>query len=267
MTGSDFVEQAKGAAVVLTSLSGVAYACGYLAVRARARAIGADPGFLLVDQAYVFAGFRFVVLLMLSLLIAAPALLTLRWLAARALPTAAGPLAALEWGAIAVAAVATLWAYLVTTRVNGVLLAPSSDWAARAALEGGGASGFLFTLGATAGAAALLLWTRAHFRRAGALDPLGAALALVCGLLIVLLPVEHGVFHADRTARRLDGAPAGLGGLAVPIWVVDRTADRVTLLGRGADGRLKLAAVKADALDGVAVVKIGSLSDAVADNP
>jgi hypothetical protein len=98
-------------------------------------------------------------------------------------------------------------------------------------------------------------------------DPLGAALALVCGLLVVLLPVEHGVFHADRTARRLDGAPQGLGGLMAPIWVVDRTADRVTLFGRGADGRPRLAAVKADQLDGVPVVRIGSLSDAVGDKP
>lgn len=266
MTGGDFIEKVKNGAVVLTSLSGAAYACGYVAVRARARAIGADPGFGLVDQAYVFAGYRFVVVLLLSLLIAAPVLLGLRWLAARTLHADAGPLFALEWGGAVVAGVATLWAYLATTGVNGVLLVPSSGWAAEAVL-GRNAYGFVFTLGVTAAGAALLLWSRAHFLRAGRLDALGAALALVSVLLVVLLPVEHGVFHADRTARRLDGVPQGLGGLAAPIWVVDRTADRVTLFGRGSDSRPLLVTVKADQLDGFAVVRIGSLSDAVGDKP
>jgi hypothetical protein len=266
MTSGDFIDQVKNTAVVLTSLSGAAYACGYVAVRARARAIGADPGFALVDQAYVFAGFRFVVVLLLSLLIAAPVLLGLRWLAARALLMGAGPLLTLEWSGTVVAGAATLWAYLATTGVNGVLLVPSSDWAAAAAL-GRNAFGFLFTFGATAATAALLLWSRAHLARAGRLDALGSAIALVTGLLVVLLPVEHGVFHADRTARRLDGAPQGLGGLAAPIWVVDRTADRVTLFGRDRDGRPRLVTVKADRLDGVAVVRIGSLSDVVGDMP
>ena len=95
------------------------------------------------------------------------------------------------------------------------------------------------------------------------LDLLGAALTLILALLIVLLPVQHGVFHADRTARRLDGAPQGASGLAPPVWVVDRTADRVTLLGRGADGQARLVALKADQLDGVAVVGVGSLNEAL----
>ena len=85
MTGGDIVESVKNAAIVLTSLAGAAYGCGYLVVRARARALGADPGFALVDQAYIFAGFRFVLVLLLSLLISVPVLLILRWLASRAL--------------------------------------------------------------------------------------------------------------------------------------------------------------------------------------
>ncbi len=266
MTGGDFIESVKNAAVVLTSLSGAAYACGYLAVRARARALGADPGFALVDQAYVFAGFRFVVVLLIALLISVPALLLLRWLAGRALLLGAGPLFALETGGAIVAGALTIWVYLATTRVSGVLLLPSSDWAAEAVL-GRNSYGFLLVLGATAAAAALLLWSRAHLLRAGGLDPLGAALALISALLIVLLPVEHGVFHADRTARRLDGDLQGAGGLAPPIWVIDRAADRVTLFGRGADGHPRLVTLKAEQLDGVAVGSVGSLSDAVGDKP
>ncbi len=62
--------------------------------------------------------------------------------------------------------------------------------------------------------------------------------------------------------------PPGASALAAPIWMVDRAADRVTLFGRGADGHARLVTLKADQLDGVAVVRIGSLSDAVGEaNP
>ena len=264
MTGNDVVELVKNAVVVLASLSGAAYACGYLVVRARARALGADPGFALVDQAYVFAGFRFVLVLLLSLLISVPVLLLLRWLGSRALLLGAGPLGVLEMGGAVLAATLTIYAYLATTRVNGALLSPSSDWVAGAVL-GRNSYGALLGLATTVGAAALLVWAREHYLRAGAFDPLGATLALVAGLLIALLPVQHGVFHADRTARRLDGAPQAASGLAPPIWVVDRAADRMTLFGRGADGHARLVTLKADQLDGLAVVGIGSLSEAVGE--
>src|SRR3974390_161726 len=115
MTGSDIAESVKNAAVVLTTLSGEAYACGFLVVRARARALGADPGFVLVDQAYVFAGFRFVLVLLLSLLISVPLLLLLRWIGGRTLLLDAAALWALEAGATVVAGALTIWVYLATT--------------------------------------------------------------------------------------------------------------------------------------------------------
>ncbi len=264
MTGSDIADTVKNAVVVLTSLSGAAYACGYLAVRARARALGADPGFALVDQAYVFAGFRFVLVLLLSLLICVPALLLLRWLGGRALLLGEGPFLVLETAGAMFAAALTIYAYLATTRVNGVLLSPSTDWIAGAVL-GRNAYGALLGLVTTLGAVALLVWAREHYLRAGAVDPLGAALALIAGLLIALLPVQHGVFHADRTARRLDGALQAANGLAPPIWVVDRSADRVTLFGRGADGHARLVTLKAEQLDGIAVIGVGSLGDVLGD--
>ena len=264
MTGNDVVESVKNSVVVLASLSGAAYACGYLVVRARARALGADPGFVLVDQAYVFAGFRFVLVFLLSLLISVPLLLFLRWLGGRALLLGPGSLFALETGAAIVAGALTIWVYLATTGVSGVLLSPSSNWVDGAVL-GRNPYGTLLALATTAAAAALLLWSRAHFLRVGDLDPLGAALALVVVLLLVLLPIQHGVFQADRNARRLDGAPQAASGLNPPIWVVDRTADRVTLFGRGADGHARLVTLKADQLDGVAVVEIGNLGDVLGE--
>jgi len=267
MTGSDIVESAKNAAVVLTTLSGATYACGFLVVRARARALGADPGFVLVDQAYVFAGFRFVLVLLLSLLICVPLLLLLRWLAGRAVLLDPGPLFALETGAAVVVGALTIWVYLKTTGVSGVLLSPTSNWVVGAVL-GRNSYGALLALATTAAAAVLLLWSRVHFLRVGDLDPLGAALALIVVLLLVLLPIQHGVFQADRNVRRLDGAPQGVSGLTPPIWVVDRAADRVTLFGRGADGHARLVTLKAEQLDGVAVVEIGKLTDAVGEpNP
>jgi hypothetical protein len=264
MTGGDIIDAVKNAAVVLTSLSGAAYACGYLAVRARARALGSDPGFTLVDQAYVFAGFRFVLVLLLSLLISVPVLLLLRWLGSRALLLNPGPLSGLEVSAAAVVGALTIWDYIATTGVRGVLLAPSSAWVSQAAL-GRGPLGTLLVLATTAAAAALLMWTREHYLRAGGLDLLGAALALITGLLVVLLPVQHGVFYADRTVRKLEGAPQAATGLSPPIWMVDRTADRVTLFGRGTDGHARLVTVRADQLDGVPVVGIGSLTDVLGD--
>lgn len=264
MTGSEIAESVKNAAVVLTALSGAAYACGFLVVRARARALGADPGFVLIDQAYVFAGFRFVLVFLLSLLISVPLLLLLRWLGGRALQLDPGPLFALETGAAIVAGALTIWVYLATTGVSGVLLSPSSNWVAGAAL-GRNPYGVLLALATTVATAALLLWSRAHFLRTGHLDQLGASLALIAMLLLLLLPIQHGVFHADRNARRLGGAPQGASGLAPPVWVVDRAADRVTLFGRGADGHARLVTLKADQLDGVAVVEVGKLSDALGE--
>ena len=66
---SGIADAAKDAGVVLAALSGAAYGCGYLALRARAHALGTDPGFALIDQAYVFAGFRFVLALLFALLV------------------------------------------------------------------------------------------------------------------------------------------------------------------------------------------------------
>jgi hypothetical protein len=267
MTVGDIVESVKNAAVLLTSLAGAAYACGYLVVRARARALGADPGFALVDQAYVFAGFRFVLVLLLSLLISVPVLLLLRWLGNRALVLDSGPFLALETGSAIVAAALTFWAYGATTRVNGVLLSGSSDWFADAVL-GRNSYGVLPGLATTIGAAALFAWTREHYLRAGALDLLGAALAIITGLLIVLLPVQHGVFVADRTVRKLDGVPQASSDLVAPVWIVDRTADRVTLFGRGRDGHARLVTLKAEQVDGVPVVGVGALKDVLGDpNP
>jgi hypothetical protein len=265
MTGSEIAASAKNAGVVLTVLSSAAYACGYLVVRARARALGTDPGFALIDQAYVFAGFRFVLLLLFALMLTAPLLLLLRFVGRRASLLSQRQLGALEAIAALSAGAATLWAYVATISVSGVLLMPSSGWLADAALERNN-YGVLIVLATTALGAAMLLWFAAHLARAGGLDPVGAVVLLIGMLLLVLLPMQHGVFHADRTARQLDRIPEGVTGLAEPIWLVDRgTSDRVVLYGHTADGQGRLVNLKAEKLDGIAVTGVRSLGAAVAE--
>jgi hypothetical protein len=262
MTGSEISEAVKNGGIALTALSGAAYASGYLVVRARARALGTDPGFALIDQVYVFAGFRFVLTLLLALLLTTPLLLLLRWVGT-SLPR--GRLGAMEVIAALFAAAATIWAYVATLRVNGVLLASSSDWLADAAL-GLNNYGFLIMFATTALGAAMLLWIEAHFAASKSLDPLGMVLLLIGALLLILLPLQQGVFYADRNARQLERVPEGVNDLVWPIWLVDRGAsDRVVLYGRNAEGRARLVTIKAEKLDGIGVTGISTLGTAVRD--
>lgn len=265
MTLNEIAESAKNAGVVLTTLSGAAYACGYLVVRARARALGTDPGFALVDQAYVFAGFRFVLVLLFALLVTALPLLLLRAIGSRVGLLAPGLLFGLETLAAVSVGVATIGAYIATLGVTGVLLSPSSGYFARAALDQNNYGTLLFLVTTMLGGATLL-WANAHAARAGGLDGLGAVLLLIVALLLVLLPMQHGAFDADRVARQLEHAPEGITGLVEPIWLVDRGAsDSVVIYGHAADGHPRLITLKAEKLDGIAVVGVSSLGTAVGD--
>ena len=125
MAVSDIAEAAKNAGVILTALSGFAYSCGYLVVRARARALGTDPGFSLIDQAYVFAGFRFVLAVLFALLVMALPLLLLYEIGRLATRLAPPVLLTLETVAAVAAGAATAWAYSTTFAVAGVLLMPT----------------------------------------------------------------------------------------------------------------------------------------------
>jgi hypothetical protein len=264
MTPGAIVDWAKNAGVVLTATSAAAYACGYLVIRARAHALGTDPGFSLINEAYVFAGFRFVLILLLALLVTSPLLLLLRWLGhLLAGSLAPGQLFAIETVAAIFAGAATIWAYAATIGVSGVLLAPSSGWLADAALDRND-YGALVVLATAALAAVMLSWADAHLRRARGVDPLAPVLLLIGVLLLALLPMQHGVFYADRKAWRLDQTPEGATGLVPPVWLVDRgAADRVVLYGRTPDGQARLVTLKAEKLDGVAITGISRLGAVV----
>jgi hypothetical protein len=263
------VAGAKDVGVMLTSASAVAYASGYLALRARAHALGTDPGFTLVDQAYVFAGFRFALDTLVALLVIAPLLILIRSILHRLFigvkPGGSRPFA---WIAAIALAFLTL-ASFATLGVSAVLVsdpAPSGDVLQRAltsSILGTGDLGVLITLAATFTAALTVLWARGRYVQVGPTDPLTAVLIVMAVIQLVLLPVQHGIFYADRNARMLARVPDGLVGVSPPVWLLDRGADRASLIARSAGGRLGLITVKVDALDGIPVTQTMPIGDIV----
>ena len=258
MTGlaSDLVENAKNVGVVLTSASAASYAAGYLALRSRAHALGTDPGFTLLDQAYVFAGFRFALITLVALLAVSPLLIlgkaivgaTARFVKPRGLEVLSALIAV-------VLAVLTLASFR-SLFVEGVLLADpvAQDGAVQRALVSGvlgrGVVGVFVVLAATAAAAITVLWISDRYARTGARDPLTMVLLVIAALQLVLLPVQSGIFFADRTARVLAAGCArrSSGGVLPPVWLVDRGADRAALLARLPGGSLSLITIKAETL-------------------
>lgn len=235
-------------------------------LRARSRALGTDPGFAFIDQAYVFAGFRFALALLFSLLVMVPVLLVLYAVGCVLGKLEPRRLYAVEVLAAVLVGGATVWAYVATLGVSGLLLAPSSDWIGDAALGRNNYYGLMFQLMTIGAAAATALWLIARFVRLGKFDGLGAVLALIGALLLVLLPMQHGVFNADRNARRLDRVPEGLTGIEPPLWLVDRGAsDRVVLYGHAADGQGRLMTLKQEKLDGIAVTGVSASGTAVGE--
>ena len=269
-TATSFSDWIKIAGTALTAASGAAYACGFLVARARAHALGTDPGFALLDQSYVFAGFRFVVLTLLSLLFASPLIL----LAHRAGRAAAQlrPRARLVLEAIAsvLLAFSTIVALLTSFSVQDVLLQPPGNAPtpmARALAEsvlGTSDLGIAIIILTTALAACGGLWLTGRRESVAGQNTISALIVISTALLCFLLPVQHGLFLADRKARELERVPDGVTGLQPPLWLVDRGAgDRAVILSRQPDGRAKLTGIKADKLDGIAVVRVVGLADIV----
>src|SRR5262249_46298730 len=161
---------------------------------------------------YVFAGFRFALALLFSLLVMVPVLLALYAVGRVVGKLPPRQLQAVEVVAAVLVGGATVWAYAATLGVSGLLLAPSSGWIGDAVL-GRNDYGTVIQLITIGAAAATGLWLNARFMRRADLDGFGIVLALIGALLLVLLPMQHGVFNADRYARRLDRVPDGLTGI------------------------------------------------------
>jgi hypothetical protein len=254
------MEALKDLGAAAAALAGIAYASGYLVLRARARALGTDPSLGLVEEAYVFAGFRFVLSLLIALLLMLPVIGLVRaaalWLA-RVLPAPAQEVA--QWAAIAFLVLVVLLEFRVLG-VSNVLLAADSGGAGDAladAVVGRNALGFWLVLGTAGLAAVSLLWLVQGARSAPV--ALNAALALLVTLQVLLLPIYHGMFFADQTVRVLDGVPAKAAGLVAPVAIVDRGGEHVTLLGPNKQGGRRLVIVARKDLEGVGVSNVTAM--------
>jgi hypothetical protein len=250
--------RAKDAAAAFSGLAAIAYACGYLVLRGRARALGTDPLLGLFEEAYVFAGFRFVLVTLLALLVGLPVIVLIRHLAG-AVVSRLGGSSWLDWLALTAFAFMVMLQFVFALGVQGLLLAgePSHGWLAAAAL-GENAGGALATVVLTILAALLVQWCM-HLLPHASLSHLGAALILVTTMQVLLLPVLHGLFFADRVVRLVMVAPEGTSALVAPVAIVDRSKDRVTLLACSSSGRRQLVTLETKALDGVGVVAIEPL--------
>jgi hypothetical protein len=267
----DITAHAKSTATILATVSTLVYCSGYLVLRARARALGTDGAFTLVDQEYIFWGFRFAFITVVAVLVLAPFLLAIRWavLWLASLPRFADLLYLAKWSLLLLLVVATL-ATLKILHVSGVLLQGSG--------EDGGASvlreaiigerpdmSVLLTFGTVSLATLSTLW----LIRVYASGDRGAFVCVLGGVVsvqIVTLPIYHGALYAGRQVRVLAGVPDVVKGLSGPLGIVDRTSKHVTLFGCDANGRRRLTTVKIDDLNGMVVEKIVSLSHFVSND-
>jgi hypothetical protein len=255
----------KEVGLVLTAASGVGYACGYLVMRARAYALGTDPGFSFIDQAYVWAGIRLLLMLLFAVLISALPVLFIRALGGQFLRLGARPLAVIEAAAAVLLGVAVMLLAINLFGVSNVIFADPHGGLASplaAAVLGRNALGTVLFVGSTALALLIAFWIRSRVIRAKGLDATATLLLVMGFLLCALLPIQHGFFFAERKVRQLERLPEGVTGLILPIWIVEQGAGgRVVLLGRDAAGAARLVATKADKLDGIAVTAVTDLGD------
>lgn len=113
----------KSVGGVLATVTTLVYVSGYLALRARAFTLGTDPQFTLAYEGYVFAGFRFVYVSLVILLILSPVILAVRSGASWMKERVAGAL--LNSGQcllLVLLATCTLYITVRVLSVNGVLL-------------------------------------------------------------------------------------------------------------------------------------------------
>jgi hypothetical protein len=209
---SNLVDNATKYGAVLASASAVSYACGYLVRSSRAHALGIDPAVTLLDQAYVLVGFRFALMMLIALLVVSPLLiLVVAGMVARLdNPRHLAILACLGAFALAILTLASFRPLFVE---NPLLAEGSAHQTAlqrvlSSAVLGSGDLGVFVILAATSAAAVTVIWAGSRYAHSGVENPLTMILIIIAALQLVLLPMQYGIFFADRTpARMLERAP------------------------------------------------------------
>ncbi len=247
----------KQFAASLTGLAGLAYATGYLVLRARARALGTDPSLALVEEAYMFAGFRFLLSLLFAAIVALPfvALLraVVRWIS-NLLPEHAFRI--VRWAGLVLLAVIVILEFQVFAVSNALLDRQGSELLD--GVIGRNSLGLWIVLGTTGIAMLSISWAIEKSDGFGT-DGLSTALVLVVTLQVFLLPVHHGVFFADRSIRMLESPPPSASQLVPPIAIVDRSGEFVTLLGANKSGERRLVLIDKSELKGAAITGVTTL--------
>lgn len=266
----DIMTNLKNIAAVLGTVSTLAYVSGYLVLRSRAHALGTDPVSTLVDEAYVFAGFRFIFIMLIVLLLLAPAVLLARlglsWLVSH---ISTNLMNTCQWLALGLVAGATIATFKLLS-VKNVLLRQYDAGTLNAALQeaitgGRPAISLLLTFLPVLLATLSVLWLRkAHLSNVD--DSFVWVLTLVISLQIFMLPICHGALFADRSVRVLATIPDSVKDLSAPVGIVDRTSAHYTILGLDNDGNRQLATIKLADLNGIPVNKIVSLIDFLRDD-
>lgn len=265
----DIVAQAKNVGAVLGTASLIGYVYGYLALRARARALGTDPGFKLVDEVYVFAGFRVLFITLVALLLLAPVILLVRWGAtwlAAHLPRAV--VQPSQWLLLVALAIMTLLSLSFILSANSVLLQEgplTGSRLAEAVLGEAAPLRLLLIFAVTLFVVLSALWLQS--RLAGTMGAFEWLLALVVALQLIVLPIYHGVLFADRQVRVLDADPGRVPGLGGSLAIIDRTAEHVTLLALDGAGKRRLATVEIGDLNAIPIKKVVPLREFVSGPP
>jgi hypothetical protein len=253
--GEALMDRVKLAGSVLATISGFAYACGYLVSRSRARALGIDFGFALVNEVYVFRGFRFLLLLLLTTLMVSPVILIAHGVALYATKgRRPSLLMSFEIFGIVYLAFVVIGLFVVTLLVSDALLRRPAGWfhdALWGAILGRNPVGLAVTFATVAVTACATYWLIRRSVARRLVDGLTWSLVLEVTLLVLLLPIQNGAFWADHVVQTFEHPPAELGPAGSSFWVIDRNADRVVLLLSNAAGTPKLVTYPADKLDGI----------------
>jgi len=257
----DVISYLKNVGGVLATVTTLVYISGYLALRARASTLGTDPAFTLAYEGYVFAGFRFVFISMIILLLLSPMILFVRTgalLLKERIPESL--LDSGQWLLLVMLSILTVYITVKVLSVNGVLLQEKNHGANSLVLGAvmGDKMGFLLMLSVFFMTTLSVLWLKTRLQTGN--DTFTWVLGIVVAIQIFLLPIFYGSLYADRKVRVLAATPDSVKGLKEPLGIVDRTSDHVTLLGMDNNDERRLVTIKLEDLDGIPIKNIISLN-------
>lgn len=257
----DIINHAKNIGSLLATAASLAYISGYLILRARANALGTDPAFTLVDEAYVFAGVRFLIVTLVVVLCLSPVLISVRfgaqWVNAHLPPVWIN---LIQWILLAVLAIIALMSVKLLN-VSSLLLQQSvtdhNTNLVGAIMGTQTAYGLFLSFGMVFLATLSAYWLKV--RITSGFDAFTWVLCIVVALLFFMLPIYHGALFADRKVRLLAGVPDVVKGIYEPVGIVDHTKEHYTLFGRDDKGEPCLTTIKQDDLYGIPIKRIISL--------